>query len=88
MTLLSMDKRGNQLRATAQRGYAMLAIIAAVGVATTAVPTYGVLIGGTAAMPNNGTMAVSGFNGVSTAYTNFQSTVLSAAIQQTPSGRQ
>jgi hypothetical protein len=53
------------------------------GAATFAVPNYGVLIGGTAGVPNSGTMAVLDFNGVSTAYTNFQSTVLNAAVQQT-----
>jgi hypothetical protein len=36
------------------------------------------LIGGA---PSGGTMAMLGFNGVSTAYSNYQSTILNAAVQ-------
>jgi hypothetical protein len=51
------------------------------GTTTFTVSSYGVLLGGTAGVPAVGTMAMLGFNGVSTAYTNFQSTLLNATVQ-------
>ncbi len=51
------------------------------GTASFTVSSYGVLIGGTAGVPAIGTMAMLGFNGVSTAYSNFQSTLLNATVQ-------
>jgi hypothetical protein len=51
------------------------------GSASFTISSYGVLIGGTAGVPNSGTMAMLGFTGVSTAYSNFQSTILNAAVQ-------
>jgi len=48
------------------------------GAATFTVSSNGILIGGA---PSGGTMAMLGFNGVSTAYSNYQSTILSAAVQ-------
>lgn len=50
------------------------------GAASFSVPSNGVLIGGVAGSASGGTMAVLGFSGVNTAYTNFQSTILSAAV--------
>ena len=50
------------------------------GAATFSVPSYGVLIGGTAGTASGAAMAMLGFTGVNAAYTNFQSTVLSAAV--------
>jgi hypothetical protein len=54
------------------------------GSATFTVSSYGVLIGGTAGVPNNGTMAMLGFPGVSTAYSSYQSTILNASVQAQP----
>jgi len=48
------------------------------GAATFTVSGNGILIGG---VPSGGTMAMLGFNGVSTAYSNYQSTILNAAVQ-------
>lgn len=51
------------------------------GAATFSTQTNGVMLGGTAGSPPSGTMAVLGFQGVSSAYSNAASTILSAAIQ-------
>ena len=48
------------------------------GAATFTVSSNGILIGGA---PSGVTMAMFGFNGVSTAYSNYQSTILNAAVQ-------
>ena len=63
---------------------AVLAAAGPCGAVTFSVPSNSVLIGGTAGAPGSGTMAMLGFNGVSTSYTNFKTTVINAAVQAQP----